>query len=209
MNLTFVPRLLLPFVLFVASGAVCAQVDSQPLGDAERKERLQRASQLQAEASRLQREADARLKAANAACHQKFLVSSCLEDAKRAHTRESRIATRLDQEGGEIERDIKRRDVAAKQAQRARDMPKHEADQAAQGEAYRAEEARRAEARAAKLEKKEQQAAAGRKKHAADQAKHQKKLEAQAKKEAKAAEKRRAREAKESRKGSAKRDGAE
>lgn len=192
MRLTIVSLFILLF-----SAAAIAQVDSRPYTDAERSERLSRAKQLQDEAARLQKEADVRLKTSSDACYKKFLVSSCLEDARKLHRQESRTATRLEQEGGEIERDVKRRDVAAKEAQRAVDAPRREADQKAKGEAYRAEEARRADERAAKLADKERQAAANRQKLAEEQAKRQKKLESQKKKEAKAAEKRKKREAKE------------
>lgn len=182
--------------LLLLPAAALAQVDSRPLSDAERSERLARASRLQDEAARLQQEADARLKTANDACYKKFLVSSCLEEAKKAHTQETRAATRMEQEGKEIERDVKRRDVAARDAQRAVDAPRREAEQKAQGEAYRAEEAQRAEERAAKVADKERKAAENRQQLAEEQAKRQKKLEAHKAKEAKAAEKRRAREAK-------------
>lgn len=184
-------------LLLIAAPAALAQVDSHPLAEAERREKLERAAQLQAEAARLESEADAKLKATNAACYKKFLISSCLEDAKRTHTQEVRVAKRMELEGTELERDVKRRDLAAKDAQRAAEAPQRAAEQQAQGEAYRAEEAQRAEERAAKLADKERKAAENRQKLAAEQAKREKKLAAQAQKEAKAAEKRRAREAKE------------
>lgn len=191
MRLTIVPLL-----ISLLAWPVFAQVDSQPMSEAERQGKLDHARSLREEADRLQQEADARLKAKNEACHKKFLVSSCLEDAHKAHIAESREAKRKDQEAGELDRDIKRRDVAVRDAKRAADAPKRAADQKAQGEAYRANEAKRAEDRAAKLAKREQKAAEGRRKHAEAQVKHQQKLEAQARKEAKAAEKRAAREAK-------------
>jgi colicin import membrane protein len=191
MRLTIVPLL----ISLLAMPAF-AQVDSQPMSEAERQGKLDKVRGLRDESARLQKEADARLKAKNEACHKKFLVSSCLEDAQKAHIAESREAKRKDLAAGELERDVKRRDVAVKNAKRAADAPKREADQKAQGEAYQANEAKRAEERAAKQAKKEQKAAEGRRKHAEAQLKHQQKLEAQAKKEARGAEKRAAREAK-------------
>lgn len=183
-------------LLLLAAPTALAQVDSHPLAEGERREKLERAAKLQAEASRLEGEADAKLKAANAACYKKFLISDCLEDARRTHTQEMRTAKRMELEGTELERDVKRRDLAAKDAQRAAEAPQRAAEQQAQGEAYRAEEAQRAEERAAKVADKERKAAENRQKLAAEQAKREKKLAAQAQKEAKAAEKRRAREAK-------------
>jgi lipopolysaccharide export LptBFGC system permease protein LptF len=199
MRITIVPLLLALF-----SVPVLAQVDSRPMPEAERQQKLERARSLNAEASSMKKEADARQKAANEVCYKKFLVSSCLEDAAKTHTQSVREAKRKELEAGELERDVKRRDMAVKDTKKAVEAPKREADQKAQGEAYRAEEAQRAEERAAKLAKKEQQAADGRRKHAAAQEKHKKKLEDQAKKEAKAAEKRRAREAKAAAKAAAK-----
>ena len=191
MRLTIVPLLISLLAL-----PAFAQVDSQPMSEAERQGKLDHARSLRDESERLQDAADARLKVQNEACHKKFLVSSCLEDAQKAHIEESRAAKRKDFEAGQLERDVKRRDVAVRDAKRAAEVPKREADQKEQGEAYRANEAKRAEARTAKQAKKEQKAAEGRRKHAEAQVKHQQKLEAQAKKEAKAAEKRAAREAK-------------
>ncbi len=199
MRITIVPLLLALF-----SMPVLAQVDSRPMPEAEKQQKLERARSLNAEASSMKKEADARQKATNEACYKKFLVSSCLEDAAKVHTQSVREAKRKELEAGELERDVKRREMAVKDAKKAADAPKREADQKAQGEAFRAEEAKRAEDRAAKLTKKEQQAADGRRKHAAAQEKHKKKLEDQAKKEAKAAEKRRAREAKAAAKAAAK-----
>lgn len=191
MRITIVPLLLALFSL-----PVLAQVDSRPLSEAEKQEKLERARSLKAEASRLQKEADARKTAADEVCYKKFLVSSCLDEAHKAHIKASREAKRLDLEGGEIERDVKRRDVAVKDAKRTHDAPLKAADQKAKGEAYRTEEADKAAARTAKAEEKERKAAAGRKKHAADQARREKKVAEQVKKDAKVAEKRRKREEK-------------
>lgn len=197
------PRFAALMFALVAPFAV-AQVDSRPLTDAERTARLERARVLKDEADKAQKAADAELKAENDACYKKFQVSSCLEDAKRKHTTATREAKRKAQEGGEIERDVKRRDVAARDARKAAEAPVRETKQKEQGEAYRADEAAKADQRAAKIAKKEQKAAAGRQKHAEEQVKRQKKLEAQAQKEAKAAEKRKAREAKQAAKDAAK-----
>lgn len=153
---------------------------------------LERARRLQADADRLRSEADVRYREASRSCHNRFLVNSCLEEAKVTHVHDMQAARRLDLEGKEIEREVKRREIAAKEAQR----PLHEAEQRAQGELYRSEEARRAEARAARIADKERQAAENRQKLAEEQAKRERKLEAQKQKEAKAAEKRQRREAK-------------
>jgi colicin import membrane protein len=182
-------------LLILTSSCALAQVDSRPLSDAERTEKLGRAERLKDEASREQKAADAALKAENDACYKRFQVNACLEEAKKKHTAATREAERKELEGDELARDVKRRDVAAKDAKKAADAPVREAKQKEQGEAYRADEAARAQKRADKMASKEAKAAAGRQKHAEDQVRRQKKLEDQAKKEAKAAEKRAKREA--------------
>lgn len=189
-------RLTIASLLCLLASSVMAQVDATPMSEAEKREKLGRASSLKSEATRLEKEADATLKAQTDACHKKFLVSSCLEDAGKAHTKSVREAKRMELEGNELERDVKRREVAVKDARKAAEAPKREADEKAKGEAYRADEAAKAEKRAAKEAKKEKQAADGRRKHAEAQARQEKKKADQAKKDAKVAEKRRAREEK-------------
>ncbi|MDQ5907694.1 MAG: colicin import rane protein [Pseudomonadota bacterium] len=189
-------RLTIASLLLLFATSALAQVDSKPMPEAERQEKLGRASKLKDEASLRQKEADALLKVQTDACHKKFLVSSCLEEAGKAHTQSVREAKRMDLEGSELERDVKRREVAAKDASKAAEAPKREAKEKAKGEAYRADEAAKAEQRAAKAAKKEKQAADGRRKHSEAQARHEKKKADQAKKDAKLAEKRRAREQK-------------
>lgn len=176
--------------------AVTAQVDSQPLSAAEREEKLGHARTLKAEASEMQKAADAKLKATNEACYKKFLVSSCLSDAGKEHKKSTRDAKRKDLEGSEIERDVKRREVAVKDARRANDAPAKASEQKAKGEAYREEEASKAEARSAKTIKKEREAAKGREKHQKDLARRERKMESQLKKDEQVAEKRRKREEK-------------
>lgn len=190
-------RLFSILLLIVAAAPALAQLDSRPLSAAERSEKLGRASVLEGEADREQKAAEAALKAENEVCYKKFLVSDCLDAAKRKHTAAMRAAKNKELEAGELERDVKRRDVAADDARRAAEAPAKEAKQKAQAESYRAEEAAKAQARAEKQAKKEQKAAEGRRKHAEEQAKRQKKLEKHAAKEAKAVEKRKKREAEE------------
>lgn len=186
-------RLLLSFLALFAFAAHAAGV--VPMSAAEKEQKLARAKALKEEAARIETDADARLKADNEVCYKKILVSACLEEAKTAHTQRMRESSRRNLEGSELERAVKRNEVAVRDAQRAAEAPKRAAEQEAQGEAFRSSEAKKADARAAKQAEKAQQAAAGRKKRAEDQARHQKKLEEYAQKRAKADEKRRNREA--------------
>jgi hypothetical protein len=174
--------------------AASAQVNSEPLSAAEKTEKLDRARVLKTEAAEAQKAADAKQKTANEACYKKFQVSSCLDAAHKEHTASTREAKRKDLEAGEIERDVKRREVAVKDAQRAADAPVKAAAEKAKGEAYREGEAKKADTRSAKAIKKEREAAQGREKHAKEQARREQKAAAQIKKDEKVAEKRRKRE---------------
>ena len=138
-------RLTIASLLLLFATSALAQVDSKPMPEAKRQEKLGRASKLKDEASLRQKEADALLKVQTDACHKKFLVSSCLEEAGKAHTKSVREAKRMELEGSELERDVKRREVAAKDASKAAEAPKREAKEKAKGEAYRADEAAKAE----------------------------------------------------------------
>ena len=129
-----------------------------------------------------QKAADAELKAENDACYKKFQVSSCLEDAKRKHTTATRGRSAKAQEGGEIERDVKRRDVAARDARKAAEAWSARRSRRA-GKFTGPTRLRRRTSGPRKSPRSEQKAAAGRQKHAEEQVKRQKKLEAQAQKE--------------------------
>ena len=143
----------------------------------------------------MEQAADAKFKADQEACYKKFLVSDCLEEASNLYKKTTREANRKTLEGSELERDVKRSEVAAADAKRAAEAPRREAEQKAQAESFRDTEAKKADARAAKIAEKQKQAAEGRKKRADDLARQQKKVQENAEKQAKAAEKRKAREA--------------
>ncbi|MCP5267427.1 MAG: hypothetical protein H6943_00165 [Zoogloeaceae bacterium] len=188
--------------LSLISSLALAQISAQPLSDAEKHEKLTRAETLKSQAAKMESAADDKLEAENAACYKKFLVNSCLEQAKETHRKAIREAKRLELEGGEIERDVKRREVAIKDAERETKARERATEQQRHGEQYRAEEQSKADERAAKAAKKEQKAAENRRKHAEEQARHQAKMEKRARKDAELAEKRRAREAREAAKNS-------
>lgn len=188
-------RVLFLLSLFCAVSAFAADRVAIPMSDAEKRQKLARASALKEEGGRMEAAADAKYKADKEACYKKFLAASCLDEAKRVHTQSTREASRKTLEGGELERDVKRSEVAVHDAKRAAEAPQRAADQKAQAEAFRETEAKKADAREAKAAEKQQQAADGRKKRAEDMARHEKKMKENAEKQAKAAEKRKAREA--------------
>ena len=158
--------LLLPFLCL--SSVYAADRVALPMSDAEKAQKLARAAALKAEGTRMEQAADAKFKADQEACYKKFLVSDCLEEASNLYKKTTREANRKTLEGSELERDVKRSEVAAADAKRAAEAPRRE---------------------------KQKQAAEGRKKRADDLARQQKKVQENAEKQAKAAEKRKAREA--------------
>lgn len=175
--LALLPALLLPLAAFADPAA-------------ERSALLERARVMQDEAKAEEKAADALFKTESDACYKKFQINSCLEAARKKHIASLRDAKRKALAGDEIERDVRRSDLAAKDAQRASAAPQRAIEQAEKAAEYRAAEAAKAEARADRLAKKEQQAAAGRAKQSQAEARRQKKQAAHAAKEAKAAAKR-------------------
>ena len=165
---------------------------------------LEQANALRERAKQMEKEADALYESDQTACYQKFLVNSCLDDAKKRHLQSRLEARKLDAAGRDFQRAAKRADAEAKEAKRAADLQARAAEQKAQGEAYRDEEAARAAARQEKLAKKARQAEEGRRKTAEEQAKRQAKEEKRAKKDAERA----AKKAQDAEKSAAKTSGA-
>jgi hypothetical protein len=126
---------LLPLLLLTAL-PVLAQT-AAPLDEAEKGRLLDRAKVLRDEASALRQAGDAAYETAQKACWQRFLVNSCLDEAKQAHRAEVSRARQLEQEAREIERDVRKREIADKEAQRLADAPRKEAEAAAEAERNR------------------------------------------------------------------------
>ena len=82
---------------------------------------LEEADAQRARASEMRSQAEKTLAAEQAACYQKFLVNSCLDDAKKKYTRTSIEARELDQPARDFQRDAKRKEVEAKEQKRAAD----------------------------------------------------------------------------------------
>ena len=184
--------------------ALWAQTPAANVSDNEAPQTIEQANAMRERAKQMNKEADAVLESDQAECYKKFLVNSCLDDAKKRHLQTTLEARKIDAAGRDFQREAKRTESEAKEAKRATDLEARAAEQKAQSEAYRADEAARAAARQAKLAKKAQQAEAGRKKTAEEQAKRQAKEEKRAKKDAERA----AKKAREAEKSAAKANGA-
>ena len=191
-------------ILFIASQPLWAQTPESTSTEPAAPQTLEQANALRERAKQMEKEADALYESDQTACYQKFLVNSCLDDAKKRHLQSRLEARKLDAAGRDFQRAAKRADAEAKEAKRAADLQARTSEQKAQGETYRDEEAARAAARQEKLAKKARQAEEGRRKTAEEQAKRQAKEEKRAKKDAKRA----AKKAREAEKSAAKAAGA-
>ena len=141
------PRLYFIFSCVVAiSLSACAQQPSPPLATTElpitpsmphnkdeREMQGAQAQKLRADAAALKIEAAAKHEQANAACWKKFLVSSCLDDARQTFRQEESRARQMEREAKLIERNIRSFDAAEDAAKRAADNARRDAKAAAKG----------------------------------------------------------------------------
>ncbi|MRR50311.1 MAG: hypothetical protein EG825_05265 [Rhodocyclaceae bacterium] len=135
----------LPLLLLLLLSLARAE---EPLGDEEKHRLLDQARSLKEQAAAIQDAARNRYKEQEAACWKKFLVSDCLDDAKIAHKEEARKANELERQAREIERDVRKREFAMREARRIEDAPRKEAEaleRAAKNKAAQEETQRRLE----------------------------------------------------------------
>jgi colicin import membrane protein len=149
-------RTILLLLLILLAGTAAAQQPENPAPD-DRITRLDRAQRLHNEAAAIREESDRHHLAAQTECWKKFLVNACLDDARKAHMEETVKARALDKEAREIEREVKRQDIAAREAKRMEEAPAKEASAAARAEKNR----KAAEEAQLKVEHKQAEAAAG------------------------------------------------
>lgn len=151
--------------------------------------KTEQATAQRAQADLLRADAEKHLVEEQRVCYGKFLVSDCLDAARKKHSR-SMIEVRTLEKGiRDFEREEHRKAVEAKEAERLSELDGREAAQAAQGERYRAEEERRAAERDRKLADKARQAEEGRKKREAEEAAYREKQAKRARQDAERAAK--------------------
>lgn len=150
---------------------------------------LEEAKAQRERAASMRDQAERQHKADQERCYSKFLLNDCLATAKQRYTETIIAARKLDQPARDFEREARRQEVAAKEAQRADELPRREAEQKEQGERYRAEQAAKAAERERRLLEKARKAEQGRQKRAADQARRQEKLDKRAQQDAERAAK--------------------
>ena len=145
---------------------------------------LEEAAAQRARASEMRSTSDKRLKVEQGECYKKFLVSSCLEEAKERHTQAQIEARRIDIPARDFEREAKRAELAAKEEKRREDESRRAAEQKASAESFREGEAAKSAEREGKIAAKNQKAEAGRAKSAAEEKKRQERKEKRARRDA-------------------------
>jgi len=139
--------------IFLFFAAPLFAQDQQFIGEEEKNELLGKARAMRDEASAIRDKANREYAASEKACWQKFLVTSCLDEARRAQRQDVERARKIEHEARDIERDVKKRDVATREAKRIEEAPRRQAEAAeraeknrqAQEEALRRLERKRAE----------------------------------------------------------------
>ncbi len=96
------------------------------LSEAQREERLQRVRALRTEAAELERRAEAYLNEQNVACHRKFFVASCLDDARRQRADAKIGANRLEAQARALELAVRAAERAENDARRALEIKERE-----------------------------------------------------------------------------------
>ena len=196
-------RRLACFALLSFSPMLWAQTPA-PAATVPTPQTLEQADAQRERVKQMRSEAEQRYTTEQTACYKKFLVSSCLDDAKKRYTKTMIESRNLDIPARDFQREAKRTDVEAKEAKRASELPVREADQKQQAENYRAEEAAKASEREQKKVAKAQKAAAGRQKTADEQARRKVRQEKREKRDAERAARKAREAAKAEKKGSAK-----
>jgi colicin import membrane protein len=123
-------------IFLVAAAPLFAQ-DSQFIGDEEKNDLLGKAKAMRDEATAIREKANNEFSVAEKGCWKKFLVTSCQDEARRAQRQEVERARKIEHEARDIERDVKKRDVATREAKRIEDAPRRQAEAAARAEKNR------------------------------------------------------------------------
>lgn len=125
-------RRCLPFLTTLLFAATAA---AQPAVG--REERLAEAQRLHQEAAGIRTEAERRHGIAQQDCWDKVLVSGCQEDARKAMRLELERARGLERQAREIEREVKRQEIAERDAKRLEEAPARAAAAAERAEKNR------------------------------------------------------------------------
>ncbi len=180
--------------LLVAGPLAAAESQAPAELQADWDKRMIQASELQREGSQRQAEAEKLYEQSQRDCQKKFLVNSCLGDARKVYTKSHNEARLLENEGKAIERQIKKEQLSDSDLRRAAQAPQREADLQVRETETSALRKVSADEQAAQEVEKARKAAEGSKRKAADaerlakkQAEHEAKVTAKKEKAARRA----------------------
>ena len=180
--------------LLVAGPLAAAESPAPAELQADWDKRMIQASELQREGSQRQAEAEKLYEQSQRDCQKKFLVNSCLGDARKVYTKSHNEARLLENEGKAIERQIKKEQLSDSDLRRAAQAPQREADLQVRETETSALRKVSADEQAAQEADKARKAAEGSKRKAADaerlakkQAEHEAKVTAKKEKAARRA----------------------
>jgi colicin import membrane protein len=157
--------------------------------------RLEEAKKLQEDGVARRSEAMQAFEVRKKECFKKFRVSGCQQEAKQQYLQAANEARRIENDGKARERQVKKEELADRDARRLAREPEREADLRAREAEVRAEREHSESSRAEKLAEKEEQARAGAERRAAAEERQSKKREAHERKVAEKMAKARQREA--------------
>ena len=180
--------------LLVAGPLAAAESPAPAELQADWDKRMIQASELQREGSQRQAEAEKLYEQSQRDCQKKFLVNSCLGEARKVYTKSHNEARLLENEGKAIERQIKKEQLSDSDLRRAAQAPQREADLQVRETETSALRKVSADEQAAQEAEKARKAAEGSKRKAADaerlakkQAEHEAKVTAKKEKAARRA----------------------
>lgn len=145
------PVLALALAVFAARIAFAADAPDhaggfEPLAHGERERMLEQAQAQRLRAQGLRRESEETFRLSEAACYDRFMVSDCIADAKKARLGKSLEARKLDLDADRLERAVRLRESAKRETQREQSLPGREAaDEAAARRNAELEQARATE----------------------------------------------------------------
>lgn len=160
---------------FVVAGSAWADSGPSPEQTADWNRRLEKAGALQREGKAQGAAADNIHEDRDAACFSQFRVNACRDEARREHGRRSNEARRVVNEGKALEREVKKEQLADKDARHAADAAAQAARLPARATEAAAARAQAVDNEASQRADKELRAAEGAQRRAADAARQQKK----------------------------------
>jgi colicin import membrane protein len=166
-SLVFAAWLLLPVSPLLAD----------PAQEADWQMRLERVAAMQEEAEQREKAATVEFEQQNLHCQKKFLVNACVDKARQIHVTETRAIRALRIEASDLERAVKREQLAARDAQAAAERAERE-QSLPERQRLRAEDVQVVEReRQQRLDEKAIKAEEGARRKAEREAAHQRKLD--------------------------------